>query len=900
MPFYRILSIVLILLSALGTLSAQSPHFTAPAGERPAAKRVGAESILPGGRIITPLGRQHVTGAGPFGIAVSPNGTRVATADGGKDRYSVTVLTASGPSFRRERFQAPRDKTPEGEEDDWRSVFLGIEFDGNHRLFVSEGNSGRVRVMNASNGKLIRTYSLNQGEFRDSYSAGLALDAKRRRLYVVDQANFRLAIVDLRNGRVTHSVAVGRLPLQISLSPDKRQAFVTNMGMFRYSPIPGADPKNAKATGLPFPAFGFPSKEAEEGVKRQTERGEVEVPGLGDPNVPESNSVTVVDLEGESPRAVKMIRVGLPFGGRVKGGSSPSGVLATEQEVYVSTGHNDTIVVIDRARLEVVGEIPLRIPGLESLRGVMPVGMAYDAATRRLYVAEGGINALGVIDTAQRKVLGHLPTGWFPADVKLRDGNLYVANAKGHGTGPNATKDAALPVSFMADFRHGTVSVIPVQETAALENHTAQVMANNGFVPARGEPSPIPAAIKHVVLIIKENRTYDEVFGDIQTAANGPVNGAPALARFGSLGYAQPERSGLVTRGDLKDLPITPNHRALADRFSFSDNFYCDSEVSVDGHHWAVGSYPNVFTETSVMAAYGGQKDFRMPTTAPGRLQYAESNSSVHPEEQLESGALWHHLDTHGVPFRNFGEGFELAGIDEGKGLKPTGARVLTNVPMPDPLYRNTSRNYPGYNMNIPDQYRAAQFIAEVEELYRKPGKELPRLIYIHLPNDHMTSPRPEDGYPFRASYVADNDIALGKIVEYLSKSPWWKNMAILITEDDAQGGVDHVDSHRSVMIVASPYARRNYVSRRNVSFPGMLKTAFRILGIPPLNLYDATANDLADCFTETPDFSPYEVRLVRKDLFDPETAKEPLDPKPSPRMDDPDAVRQDHQAARP
>ncbi|MCW5962617.1 MAG: hypothetical protein KIT83_01155 [Bryobacterales bacterium] len=899
----RILILSALAVACLLTSPTLAQHFATPAGERTAVKRLGAESILPGGRIITPLGRQYSTGAGPFGIALSPNGRRVATADGGKDRYSITVLNQAGSTMRRARFEAPRDRTPEGEKNDWRSVFLGIAFDGNSRLYVSEGNSGRVRLVSARTGDKIRGYDLNQGGFRDSYSAGLAVDAKRRRLYVVDQANYRLAVFDTRSGRVLQSVPVGRLPLQVALSPDKRFAYITNQGMFRYSPVPGADPRRAKETGLPFPAFGFPSKEADEGVTRQTEEGEVQVPGLGDPNVPESNSVTVVDLSNAAEaRPTQMIRTGLPFGGKTKGGSSPSGVLATEHFVYVSNGHNDTITVIDRKSNAVTGEIALRIPGLEGLRGVMPIGMAIDPATGLLYIAEAGINAVAVVDVSSRAVLGHLPVGWFPTSLEVRDGALFVANAKGHGTGPNATREAALPRSFQADMRHGTVSIVPLPSRESLEAHTRQVLANNGFLPQSGQPSAIPDALKYVVMIIKENRTFDEVFGDITQASNGAVNGAPGLARYGTLGYAEPERTGLVTRGDVRDVNVTPNHHALATRFAFSDNFYCDSEVSVDGHHWAVGSYPNVFTESTMMASYGGQKDFRMPTDAPGRLIYPQSNSSLHPEEQLEAGALWHHLEEHGVPFRNFGEGFELAGVDEGEGLKPTGARFVTNVPMPDPLYRNTSRNYPGYNMNIPDQFRATQFINEIEELYRKPGKELPRLIYIHLPNDHMDRPRPEDGYPFRASFVADNDIALGRIIEYLSQSPWWKEMAILITEDDAQGGVDHVDSHRSIMLVVSPFARKNYVSRRNVSMPGMLKTALRILQLPPLNLYDATAQDLADCFAGTPDFTPFQTLLTDKRLFDPALAKEPRDPRPSPPMDDPGHLRGDHerQAPRP
>jgi len=249
--------------------------------------------------------------------------------------------------------------------------------------------------------------------------------------------------------------------------------------------------------------------------------------------------------------------------------------------------------------------------------------------------------------------------------------------------------------------------------------------------------------------------------------------------------------------------------------------------VSVDGHHWLVGSYPNAWTESSLMAAYGGQKDFRFPTTAPGRLEFAGSDSSLHPEEQLEAGALWHHLERHGISFRNYGEGFELAGVDEGENLEPTGARYLTNVPMPEPLYRNTSRNYPQFNMNIPDQYRATQFIKEIQERSVNGGKPFPRFIFIHLPNDHMAKPRPQEGYPFPASYVADNDYALGRIVEFLSHTPWWRRMVIFITEDDAQGGVDHVDSHRTVFLAVSPYARKNYVSHRNSSFPGLLKTIF-------------------------------------------------------------------------
>jgi YVTN family beta-propeller protein len=891
-----------LLLAGLSGLAAAD--YRTPAGERMAARRPGAESILPGGRMIAPLGRQFTTGPGPFGLAVSPSGKLVVTADGGPNRYSVTVVDLSRrPPELRRVVAFGKDKSlgpPKPDEDDWKSVFMGLAFDNDRRLWASEGNSGRVRLMEVPSGELRRFVDLDQGGFADSYTGDLALDRQRRLLYVVDQANFRVAILDARGRKVIASVRVGRLPFAIALAPDGRRAYVTNVGMFEYRPIPGADRKQARETGLPFPAFGFPSPEARDGARRQTARGPVDVPGLGDPNVREANSVAVVDVSDPvRPRLETFIRTGLPVGGTTAGGSSPSGVLATARHVFVTNAHNDTVTVINAGTLEVEREIPLRIPGLESLRGVLPIGLGWVEERGWLLVAEAGINAVGVLDPAAGRVLGHLPAAWFPTRVIADRKLVYVSSAKGHGTGPNADRQAPLSRTFQAELRRGSISVFPLPEPGELDRHTARVMELNGFVPQPAAATPLPDPIRHVVVIVKENRTFDEVFGGLERAANGPVRGAPMLARFGQRGVIRPDRKDLQQRLGLRNVMVTPNHHEIARRWAFSDNFYADSEVSVDGHHWLVGSYPNAWTESSLMASYGGQKDFRLPTAAPGRLQFAQGNSSVHPEETLEAGTIWHHLERHGISFRNFGEGFELAGVEEQPGEKPTGARFMTNVPMPDPLYRNTSRDYPQFNMNIPDQYRATQFIEEIERLYRKGGSPFPRLIFIHLPNDHLAKPRPEDGYPFDASYVADNDYALGRILEYLSHSPWWRRMAVFITEDDAQGGVDHVDSHRTVLLVAGPYARPNYVSRVNSSFPGLLKTVFRLLGIPPLNLFDATARDLADCFTSEPDFTGYRALPVHPELFDPATARDPLDPQPSPRLDDPNELREQHRRLR-
>jgi len=870
--------------------------YSAPAGSRP-ARISEADAVLPGGRIVRPLGQQYTTGPGPFGLAISPDGNLVVSANGGPNRNSLTTLQKQNNAWSVRHIVAPpKRNTGEPEEDDWHSVFMGLAFNSDDELFVSEGDSGRVRSIDPRSGTKKYTLNLDQGGFDDSYSGDLALDRARGILYVVDQANFRLAAFDVKRRRLIASLKLGRLPFAIALSEDGRKAYVTNIGMFEYQPVPGADRKQPVETGLPFPAFGFPSAESRTGARRQTARGPVDVPGLGDPNVSESNSLAVVDLANPSaPRLEALVRTGLPFGGPAMGGSSPSGVAAGGNSVFVSNGHNDSITIIDARTNQIRETIPIRIPGLDALRGVLPIGLSYDAADKLLLVAEAGINAIGLIDPLNLRVVAHLPVGWFPTRAEVRDGIVYAVNAKGRGTGPNHDAGAR-ESSFQGSFRRGSISVFPIPKAAEFAPLTAQVIQNNGFTPAATAMPALPSAIRHVVVIVKENRTYDEVLGDVAQASNGTVAGLASLARFGRNATVTADRRIRPAGPTLSNVSVTPNHHALASRFAFSDNFYADSEVSVDGHHWLVGSYPNAWTESSLMASYSDAKEFRFPTKAPGRLLYAGSNSSVHPEEQLEAGTIWHHLERNGISFRNYGEGFELAGVAEEPGEKPTGARFLTNVPMPDPLYRNTDRDYPQFNMNIPDQYRATQFTAEIERKYVKGGEPFPQFIFIHLPQDHMARPRPADGYPYAASYVADNDYALGRIVEYLSHTSWWREMAIFVTEDDSLGGVDHVDSHRTVLLAISPYARRNYVSHVNSSFTGLLKTVFRLLGMPPLNLFDAAASDLSDCFAGEPDFTPYQALALDPALFDPAKVKDPLDPaRDSPRMDDPRFLREQH-----
>jgi YVTN family beta-propeller protein len=842
--------------------------YTAPAGIRPAQRHANA-AILPGGRVISPAGDSHITGAGPFGLAVSASGKTVITANGGPGRNSLTILERDKGNHWDVHHLVARERGETGGDEeaaDWRSVFMGVAFVGERSAYVSEGNSGKVGLFewNASSSSgPRRVIDLNHNGYEDSYTGDLALDAARNVLYVVDQANFRIAVIDTRTRVVMASVKVGRLPFAMALAPGRQKLYVTNLGMFEYRALPGADGKQARTTGLAFPAFGFPSAEAVSGAERPTEGGMVKVPGLGDPNARESNSVCVVDVSTPAaPKVTGFIRTGLPFGDHVHGGSSPSGILAAGERVFVSNANDDSITVIDARTNMVEAEIPIRIPGLERYRGVLPIGLAYHEKSGRLLVAEAGINAVGVIDVGSQKVAGHFPAAWFPTRVALDRDTVFVASGRGFGQGPNAPRGQP---------RHGAVSIVTLPGDAELNAGTRFVLDANGLRPRPQAEGSLPAGIRHVILIVKENRTYDEVFGDLPDAM-----GMPEIARFGSRGYVD----GLRKRLSIKDIDVTPNHHAMARQWAVSDNFYADSDVSVDGHHWLVGSYPNAWTESSLMAAYSEQKkDFRLGP-APGRLLFAGTASSVHPEEQLENGTLWHHLDRHHISFRNFGEGFELAGVSEGKDLEPTGARFLTNVPMPEPLFRNTSRTYPGFNTNVPDQFRATQFIKEIEET------GLPQFVFVHLPNDHTAGARPDDGYPYAESYIADNDYALGRIIEYLSGRKEWGETAVFVTEDDAQSGIDHIDAHRTVFMALGPWIRKGYVSHRNTSFPGLLKTIFRLLGIPPLNLYDATATDLSDLFAVHPDPAKYKVAPVDQRIFDPATVRQSTSGKPGPRMD--------------
>jgi DNA-binding beta-propeller fold protein YncE len=920
-----ILTSTIVLLPAARQRTPSGVNLQAPAGNRPTKIDPAGETVLPNGRLLTPVGRQVKVAPHPYGLALSPDGKTLVTANSGTNPFSVSIITDLGSDQPKVVQIPPGFKSADA---DPETVFMGVAIAPDDRtLYLSEGDNGRVGIFDVKTHERLDSLSLD-GEFggasyKNSLPGELKLSADGRQLYVLDLAHFRLVVIDTEAKRIISSTPLGRLPFALALSPDGRRAYVTHVGMFRYSIIPGYDPKDPRDTGLDFAAFGLPSKEAAEG----TTVGGKQIPGLGDPNVPESNSLWVMDISDPAkPSVTAKIPTGLPVGAESVGGSSPGAVVAGRKRIYVSNAAQDSITIVNARSSRVEKTVVLEpAESVRGLRGVLPFGMALSPDESVLVVACAGINALALIDVERAKVIGYLPTAWFPARVACWNlSRIYVSCAKGFGAGPNGGPDFQVGPegTYIGDITAGIVSIIslpmvvtvdgPADSTShesplylpPVRKGTRTVLRNNGFAspskpPMRSAEFPVPPGgkgsgkIKHVVFIIKENRTFDEVFGDIPETAGERVNAEPTLARYGEDATVKEK-----DQPSVEHARVTPNHHALARRFALSDNFYVDSDVSVDGHHWLVGNYPNELIEAYWPAAYGDGFDYQLDPDAPGR--YMLRSDAPRPESYLQAGSLWEHLARNGITFRNYGEGTDVPGAEDGAGLHPTGLRHALNMPLSKPLFENTSRAYPAFNMLISDQYRFGQFESEFRVRYLVNGTPLPQFISIWLPNDHTDKPRPEDGYAYRASYVADNDLALGKLVELFSHSPFWKDMAIVVIEDDAQDGRDHVDAHRSVLMVISPYARRG-VSHVHTSMGSVLKTFFRILGLPPLNQYDATATDLADMFTAKPDFTPYTALPSDTRIFDPAKVREPgldLHAEPGRRsapLDDPATIRREH-----
>ncbi len=906
------LALVLTALSINIFCSAQKQDYiiSAPAENRFTHIDKNGETVIPNGRIITPVGKCFTTAPHPYGLAISNDGNVAVTANSGISPLAITILrdlNSGNPDIQQ---VPPGPTTDKGV---LASVFMGLAISPDNKMvYVAGGQEKKIFIFDIATGK--KTSSIDCSfkdqdyDFTHGYIGDMVLSHDGSRLYAVDQIGFRMLVIDPVKGKVLYNVPVGRYPFGIALSPDEKTVYVANVGMYQYSLIKRKTKGEWKNGTIDFPAFAYESPEAEKGIYNDT----IQVPGLGPINTDDSFSVWAFGLKKNAkPKEIARIKTGTLVGQMVEdfpavGGSSPNSIVATKKYVFISNGSNDNITVLDARNKTIIKNISL-CPDerIAKLRGIIPFGLDVSPDGKKLYVAESGLNAIAVIDVETLTVAGHIPTGWFPAKIKVSpDGKkIIVANAKGFGSGPNGghTFTIGPERSYIGSLMKGTVEILDIPGYGELKKLTQKVIDNNfafdklfstKFDWRKKNPVPLTPAmnespIKHIVFISKENRTYDEILGQLSNA-----EGDSSIARYGhNVTFTNRDKSRKV-----ENATVAPNHLKLAQQFSFSDNFYVDSDVSADGHRWLTNTYPNEWVESSVPASYGGNREYREDSKAPGNLGFNGSSGAIYPEDYNEAGSMWDHFARYKVKYYNFGFSVMFEPADYSDMYKYGGIKQVANFPLPATLYSHTSNLYPTFNMAIPDQFRVDIFKKEFEEKWGIGKDTLPQIITVIMPNDHGAGERPEAGYPFRESYMADNDLAIGRIVEFLSHTPCWKNMAIVITEDDAQNGVDHIDAHRSLLMVISPYSKKNYVSHIHYSFGSIFKTFWNVLGLPYLNQYDAGASDMADMFTDKPDFSPYVALPVDVRIFDPQKALDPFDEKfdwkqllQGPEIDNPD-----------
>ncbi len=475
--------------------------------------------------------------------------------------------------------------------------------------------------------------------------------------------------------------------------------------------------------------------------------------------------------------------------------------------------------------------------------GSTPNSLALSPNEKHLFVANATINGVAVFDVSRpghSASLGFIPVGWYPTSVRVTpDGKrLLVANGKGvisrsNRLGPNPGREMPGTVSeYIAGLLQGTVSVIPLAAGDKFEEemkkHTAQMyrclpLPEEQSRAASAEENALPrfaggaSPIKYCLYVIKENRTYDQMLGDLPQG-----NGDPSLCLF-------PER-------------ITPNHHQLAREFVLLDNFYVESEVSADGHEWTMGAYATDFVEKTWPLSYGHNKHKKFPYPAEGNFDIATP----------AGGYLWDRAREAGVSYRSYGEF-----VRNGKTTNDPGTtRVAALRDHFDPWYRSFDTGYS-------DQLRVDRFISELKRFERE--GDMPRLQIVRLPNDHTSGTATNKPTPIAA--VADNDLALGRLVEALSRSRFWAQMAIFVVEDDAQNGPDHVDAHRTIAYAISPYIKRGTVDSTLYSTSSMLRTMELILGLKPMSQFDAAALPMYNSFRGRPDLRPYAALPANVDL---------------------------------
>jgi DNA-binding beta-propeller fold protein YncE len=634
-----------------------------------------------------------------------------------------------------------------------------------------------------------------------------------------------LQVVDLESGKVTQTIAKPSTFIGLAFSPDGKSVYASGGNddvLYVYAWRDGqlVDERSIyirSDIGLRYPAgLAFSRDGKLLYVAEQVgdslavvdlEKGEV-VQRLATEHYPYAvvvapdGEVWVSAWGGWSVSAFRSTDGRLAANGRLRVGRHPSALLLHGTKLYVALASVDKVAIVDTKSRRVTGTFDDRSPGGPS-EGSTPNALAISKDGKRLFVAEADNNAVAVFSTATRRLLGRVPVDWYPTALTALADRLVVLSSKGHGTGPNpngltpltSTKDRDYTLNIV----NGTIRTIalPLTDLAAQSRRAAAANRWNAALKKVTYPP-----FKHVIYIIKENRTYDQVFGDMPQG-----DGDPSLLFFGR--------------------DSSPNHHALAERFGLFDRFFCNAEVSQQGHMWSTAAYVT---------------DYGEKTTHP---LYDEKRPSPDDEGDVDEpaeGFLWTRAIEKGISLRIYGE----MALPDGKGK--TTYHSLKKEAQPD-----TCPTYPAFDMKISDQRRADVWLSELKEFIRR--GTLPQLEIIHLPSDHTSGGRA--GRPTPRAYMADNDLALGRMIAALSQTPFWKDTVVFVVEDDAQDGPDHVDSHRSICLVISPWSRGG-VQHHFINSTDVVGAIEAILGFRPMSQYDLRARPLERVFADEPDLTPY------------------------------------------
>ena len=745
----------------------------------------GGAFLLNSGWRIDPVGKQVPLDTLPMSSALSPDGKYLLVLNGGYKPPSVSVIEIASARV--------VDNVPVA--DGWLGLAFAPKGD---RVYVGGGSRAAVFEFNFADGKLTagRTFDTLAGATRaqDDFIGDVAMSPDGRLLYAAALYRNVIKVINPQSGMLLkeYEIKTGRRPYRILFHPDGKSLFVTNWadGTMGHYDLATTKPLEVVRVGA----------HASDMVWRN-----------GGPEMP----------EGQAP----------PYAARIF-------VAAANTNSVFSVGVTAT------KELSVVENINVAMTSRQPL-GMTPSALGLSVDGKFLFVACSDANAAAVINITEERshVEGFIPTGWYPTAVRgLAGGTLVVLNGKGlrsysnaqNGPNPlkrpepvNAGEPAPPAVQFVGRMQTGTASWIAPFSADQLSAWTAKVLANSPYRDSKlDDASPLPK-IEHVIYIVKENRTYDQVLGDIKEG-----NGDPSLVLFGE--------------------NITPNLHKLARQFVLLDNFYVSSDVSADGHNWSTAAIAPDYVQKMWPNKYANRR---------ATYDFEEQDVASLPP----AGYLWSNATAAGLSLRNFGY------MVNNKPDAPLGSQQITGVRDPV-LAKVTNPMYRGFDLAYPDVERAKVFLSELAD-YEKAGA-MPRLIVMRMGNDHTYGAQAGKTAPL--SSAADNDYGVGMLIEGLSKSRFWTSTAVFILEDDAQNGADHVDSHRSPAFIISPWVKHHVVDGTMYNTTSMLRTIEFLLGLKPMTHFDAGARPMSAAFQDKPDPTPYAAEKPRISLEDKNPAATP------------------------